>query len=290
MRGITQPGNRTAVLLFGLLAFALNNSPAGAKDAKMKPEELVAKHLESIGTPEARAAVKNRLATGAAQFTMRLPSAGQLIGPATVVSSGKMFRIAMMFNTQDLPSEQYVFDGNKVNVSQIQPGRRFETALFFYTYDVLLKEGLIGGTMTTAWALLDQSERQARLDYNGLKKIDGKSVHELRYRAKKGSSDLTVSLHFDPETFRHVHSEYRMTRPANMGARPEDSSSQRETLYHIQEWFEDFRTVDSLNLPHNYRMTYSREGTGATTLVDFKIVLSSIMHNQTLDEKAFVIQ
>jgi hypothetical protein len=262
----------------------------GAKDAKMKPEELVAKHLNSIGTPEARAAAKNRVATGASQFSMHLPIGRQLSGPAMVVSEGKMLRISMTFNAQDYPSEQLIFDGNKVNVSRIRSGRRSEPGAFFYTYEVLLREGLFGGTMTTAWALLDVTERQAKLDYTGLKKVDGKRMHELRYRAKKGSGDLTISLHFDPETFRHVHSEYKLIQPANMAAGPEDSSSQRETLYYIQEWFDDFNAVDSLNLPHNYRMVYSREGTGATTLLEYKIVLSNILHNQTSDPKAFAIQ
>jgi hypothetical protein len=282
--------SRRVLCLFSVLFLVSNLPSLGAKDAKMKPEELVARHLDSIGTPEARAAVKNRVATGPSQFTMRLPTSGQLPGPATIISEGKMLRIAMMFGIQDYPSEQFVFDGNRVNVSHIQPGRRSEPGVFFYTYEVLLKEGLIAGTLTTAWALLDVSERQARMEYNGLKKIDGKQMHELRYRAKKGSGDFTISLHFDPETFRHVHSEYKLTRPPNMGTRPEESSSQRETLYHIQEWFDDFRPVDSLNLPHIYRLVYSREGMGATTLLEYKIVLSSILHNQTLDAKAFAIQ
>jgi hypothetical protein len=282
--------SRAVMYLLSALLLVLNLPLLGAKDSKMKPEELVAKHLDSIGTPEARAAAKNRVAIGASQFTMRLPTGRQLSGPATVVSEGKLLRISMMFGAQDYPSEQLIFDGNKVNVSQIRPGRRSEPGGFFYQYDVLLREGLIGGTMTTAWALLDVSERQAKLDYNGLKKVDGKQMHELRYRAKKESGYLTISLHFDPETFRHVHSEYKLTLPANMGGSPEDSSSFRETIYNIQEWFDDFETVDSLNLPRAYKMTYSREGTGATALMEYKIVLSNILHNQTLDPKAFAIQ
>lgn len=282
--------NRAVMCLLSVLLLVLNLPLLGAKDAKMKPEELVAKHLDSIGTPEARAAAKNRVATGASQFTMRLPTGRLLSGPATVVSEGKMLCISMVFGAQDYPSEQLIFDGNTANVAPIRRGRRSELGGFFYTYDVLLKDGLIGGTMTTAWALLDVPDRRAKLEYDGLKKVDGKQMHELKYMAKKGSSGLFITLHFDPETYRHVHSEYKLTRPANMGTRPEDSSSQRETLYHIQEWFDDFKTVDSLNLPHAYKMVYSREGSGATTLLEYKIVLSNILHNQTLDPKAFAIQ
>jgi hypothetical protein len=261
-----------------------------AKDAKMKPEELVTRHLDSIGTAEARGAVKNRVANAGSQFTQRLPTGGQVVGPAMIVSEAKMLRISMMFGAQDLPSEQLVFDGSKVLISQAQPGRRSATGLFFYTYDDLIREGLVGGTLTTAWALLDVPERKAKLDYNGLKKIDGKMMHELRYRPRKGVGDITISLHFDPETFRHVHTEFKMTRPADMARTPADSSAQRETVYHIQEYFEDFKQVDSLTLPHVYRITYSREGMSDTILLEYKLVVSSILHNQTLDAKAFTLQ
>jgi hypothetical protein len=57
-----------AVMLTVMLAFASPDPalvvPAGEK---MKPEELIAKHLEAIGTAAARAAVKNRMMNGSAQ-------------------------------------------------------------------------------------------------------------------------------------------------------------------------------------------------------------------------------
>jgi hypothetical protein len=255
----------------------------------MKPEELVAKHLDSIGTPEARAAVRNRVATGVGQVVFRLPSTGLKQGNADMVSEGKKLRIWMVFNANDYPSEQFCYDGNKVTVSQIQPGIRAYLATFIYQYDVLVKEGLLGGSMSTAWCLLDVAGRQPKMDYNGLKKVDGKQMHEIRYRAKKGASDMIVSLHFDPETFRHVHTEYRLVQPANMADNPAASSGQHDTIYHIEETFSDFKTVDALTVPHSWKVTFSREGMGATILCEDNLGISRILHNQTLDPKMFIV-
>lgn len=283
-------GLRTAFYFFGILLLLVHRPLLGAKDQKMKPEELIAKHLDSIGTPEARVAAKNRVAVGAGQILFRLPSTGNLNGKAELISDGKMMRISMIFDLADYPSEQFAFDGSKINTSQIRPGVRVNMAAFAYQYDTLLKEGLIGGTMTTAWCLFDVAGRQPKLEYTGLKKVDGKQLHELKYRAKKGAADLIITLHFDPETYRHVHTEYRLVQPANMAGTPAESSTQRDTLYHIEERFSDFRTVDSLTLPYAWKLTYSREGMGTTLLSEYNIVLAQIAHNQTLDAKAFGIK
>ncbi len=286
----TRSSYRAISYLFGIALLVLHQSSLVAKEPKMKPEELVAKHLDSIGTKEARAAVQNRVMTGTGRVIIRLPTMGMKQGPADLISDGRRIRLSMIFNVNDYPSEQLVFDGNKVAVSQIQPGVRVNLPAFAYQYDVLLKEGLIGGTMTDAWCLLDVAGRQPKLDYTGLKKVDGKQLHELRYRAKKGAGDLTIALHFDPETFRHVHSEYRLVQPANMANTPAESSSQHDTIYHIEETFGDFKTVDSVTLPHTWKLTYSREGMGTTILCEDNLAVTQILHNQTLDPKVFAVQ
>ncbi len=273
----------TAVVLFALL------STAGAKDQKMKPEELVAKHLESIGTPEARAAVKTRTAIGRGQMVF-IQRGGTLVGRSEVVSGGRLMRISTIFeNSPNYGSEQYVFDNNKANTSQFRPGMRANLASFAYTYDVLLREGLLGGTMTTAWALLDVEGRQPKLEYNGLKKIDGKQLHELRYKAKKGSGEVQVLLRFDPETFRHVQSEYKLTLPANMAASPTESSSQRDTIFNIREYFDNFKTLDGVTIPTSWKVKYSREGMGETQMVEYTLNLAQVTHNKQLDDKAFAL-
>jgi hypothetical protein len=275
--------------LVSILAFLiLQAAPLSAKDLKMKAEELVAKHLASMGTPEAIAAARSRSVSGAAQVIFRLPSPGQLDGKGSIVSDGHKEIIAMVFSAVDYPSEQLAFDGNRVTVGQVKPGRRSALSAFVYRFDSLMKEGLLGGALTTAWALLDFQGRQPKLDYTGLKKLEGKQVHELKYRAKKGAGDLRVSLYFDPETFRHVSTQILLVEPANMGDSPTKSSGQRDITYTIVESYGDFKTVDSLTLPHAYKLVMTIEGQSSTLLVEYNILAAEVVHNQTIDSQIFM--
>jgi hypothetical protein len=269
------------------------------KEPKLKAEELVARHLNSIGTPEARAAVKDRVEDGTAEVTFHLPTSGRLPGTGSIVSAGTKIRIVMAFGSQNYQAEQLVFDGSSVDTGQLQLRQRSVLSDFVYHHDVLLKEGLLCGTMTTAWPLLDLAARQPKLDYIGLKKVAGKQLHELRYRARKDAGDVQISLYFDPESYRHVYSQYRLAvRTRSMGSRARPTMSdpgtaspadQMETYYKIEEWFDDFRVVDSLNLPHAYRMRFNVEGP-SPFLYEFSINLSKILHNQEVDPTAFVVR
>jgi hypothetical protein len=276
------------------VAFLLGSLPIGelvsAKDEKLKPEQLVQKHLASIGTTEALAAVRTRGMSGTAQVVFRLGSTGQVNGKSTLLSDGKKVRIGMVFPALEYPGEQLAYDGNRVTVGQVRPGQRSNLSGFVYQYDMLLKEGLLGGTTTTAWALLSTSERQPKLNYSGVKKYEGRQLHELKYRAKKGGSDLNVSLYFDPETFRHVNTQIRLIQPAIMASNPADSAGQRDTIYTIVEHFGDFKEVDSLNLPHSYKIVLTIEGQRQTILYEWNLTFDQAAHNQEFDPSLFTTQ
>ena len=260
------------------------------KDPKMRAEELVEKHLASIGKGEALAAAKTRAMSGTAQVTFRLPTTGQLTGKGSLLSDGKKVRVTMEFGALEYPVEQAAYDGEHVSVAQVRPGTRSFLGGFLYVHDVLMKEGLLCGSMTTAWAMLDVAGRQAKLDYTGLKKIDGRQLHEMKYRSKKGAGDLQITLYFDPESFRHVATISKLVQPATMGRSPTESSSQRDTLYQLKEDYSDFKEVDSLTLPHAYKLVYSMEGQNQTILVDYNLTMERVAHNQPIDPKYFAVQ
>ena len=52
---------------------------------------------------------------------------------------------------------------------------------------------------------------QPKLDYRGLKKIEDMELHEVSYRAKKGSGDLKITLYFEPQLFRHVKKQIQLS-------------------------------------------------------------------------------
>jgi hypothetical protein len=56
-----------------------------------------------------------------------------------------------------------------------------------------MKEGLLGGALTTNWMGLSP---RGKLSSNGTKKINGRDAYVLTY-SRKGGGDLDVTLYFD---------------------------------------------------------------------------------------------
>ncbi|MGH9802735.1 MAG: hypothetical protein ACRD82_20400 [Blastocatellia bacterium] len=278
-------------LVFVLTVFCLMLTPLFdnvSGDEKMKPEELVAKHLDSIGSAEARAKAAARVASGSAQFTIKVGGAANLSGKAMFVSSGAKFRFGMVFQTSEYTGEDLAFDGNKATAG-IQPqGRRSPMSLFAIQQSMPLKEGLVGGVISTAWPLLKLDQTQPKLEYRGLKKIDGRELHELGYRPRKGSTDLKTFLYFDPQTFRHVRTKYQFEVAAMIGSRDNPNMNQ-ESYYSVTEDFEDFRAVEGLTLPHKYKIQFSATGGRATLMQEWTVIFDRIAHNQKLDDALFTI-
>jgi len=278
------------VLSMSVMILFSSATRLSAKEEKLTLEQLVAQHLASIGGPEALAAAHSRTMAGTAQVVFRLGGTGLLNGKGNVISEGHKYFIGMEFGVLNYPGDKLAFDGANLNVNYINPGRRSNLGDFIYQHEILLKEGLLGGTMTTAWPLLDLASRQPKMNYTGLKKLEGRSLHELKYRAKKGAGDLQISLYFDPDTFRHVGSRYRLVVPSRMGSNPLDSANQRETVYTLDEQFGNFATVDSLTLPHFYKLTMTMEGQSSSYLTEWNLRVEKVSQNQQVDPGAFVVK
>jgi len=278
------------ILLLSLMILGSSATRLNAKEEKLKLEQLIAKHLASIGTPEALAATHSRSMEGKSQVIFRLGGTGLLNGTGRVVSDGHKYIIGMEFGVVNYPADIMAFDGENPTVNLIKPGRRSNLGDFIYQHDVLLREGLLGGAMSTAWALLDLASRQPKLNYTGLKKVEGRSLHEVKYRARKGGGDLQISLYFDPDTFRHLASRYRLVVPPAMATNPLESSGQRETVYTLDEAFGNFATVDSLTLPHFYKLTMTMEGQSSSYLTEWNFKAENVSQNPQLEPGTFVVK
>jgi hypothetical protein len=281
----------STILMLSLSTVCLLSSirSAQAQDKKLKPEELIARHLDSIGTAEARSKASTRVASGETKFIARLGGSANVDGQAMMVSSGAKLRFGIKLPLNDYPGEDIAFDGAKAAAGLLPQGRRSQLSAFFSSQNLPLNEGLIGGTLSTAWPLLRMDQTQPKLDYRGLKKVDGRQLHEVGYRPRKGSGDLKVSLFFDPETFRHVRTKYSYEIGAGIGTR-ENSNMNTETYYNLTEDFDDFLAVDGLTLPHKYKMQFSAEGRGGSALLDWAVTIKKIDHNTKIDDLIFVIK
>lgn len=258
-----------------------------AKD-KLKPEEVVAQHLNSIGTPEARAAAKSRTATGKTHMRILTGGQGQADGRAFLFSEGQHCRVALPFDFADYWGEHFVFDLNRTDVGFSQPTVRSGWGNFIRNYDSILKEGLVTGALSTAWALLDAAGRQAKLDYDGIKKVEGKEFHQISYRGKKGQGDMKVLLFFETDTFRHVRTTYDMVVSAGLGASPEESSRQSERRFELEENFGGFKTFDGLTLPTQWTVRYT-SGNSNRPMREWSMSFDQVLHNQPIDPKVWLI-
>lgn len=223
-----------------------------AAQEKLTVEQVVANHLASIGTAEARGAVKFYEATGTVKVTA---STGGLNagGNALLVSEGNKIKFALKLASNRYSGDQFVFDGKDVLVSKDNQGRRSTLGEFVWWQKALMRDGLLGGVLSTAWPLYNSKLQKGALTYEGTKKVDGVNVHQLRFQSKDVDTSVTVTLLFDAETFRHVRTIYEVEVPANFGGiQSEVSKAQaayQPTRYRLEESFSDFRQLGPYVLP-----------------------------------------
>ncbi len=276
---------RFLVIVLTVLSLA---KPSLSATDKMTPVELVARHLESIGTAKARASVTSRIIAGTSLVIFRTPPPGQATGRAVLASEGSKNLIGMSFPSPVYPREQLGFNGNNFMAAFVTPGVRSFLGNFLMTHALIFKQGLMGGTLSTAWPLLDLTARNPRLEYAGLKKVNDRTLHELKYLAR-GGSDLQISLFFGEANFRHVRTEYELVIAAPTGERAYANIEEREIRYKMVEEFSDFKNEAGLTLPHTYKIKLLVDSKSGTFLADWEITLNQFTFNERIDPNSFSI-
>jgi hypothetical protein len=279
--------SRLSIFAVLLVELSLVSLPSSATD-KLKPEDLVAKHLESIGSAAARAAIVTRIIAGTSQVVFRTPPPGQAVGRAVLASQGVKSLIGMSFPSPVYPREELGFNGNNFIAAYVTPGVRSSLGGFLITNDLIFKQGLMGGTLSSAWPLLDLNARSPQLEYAGTRKIDDRTLHELKYQPR-GGSDLKIRLFFNQENFRHVRTEYERVIAASIGSRNSVNVQEREIRYKMVEEFSDFRKEDELTLPHTYKIKLAVDSQNGSFLAEWVMTLTQFSFNQKIDPTSFSI-
>jgi len=300
--------NATIATLVLLCSACVLVSRALAAAPPANADELVAQHLDSIASPTIRAGLKTRVAQGPVEFRILVGGAGVLDGKAQMVSDGKKFQVMLKLPNNEYRGEQFIFDGDKDKVA-FSGAQQTRSAFgsFVFVQDAVIREGLLGGVLTTAWPLLNLEERKAKLSLDGLKKIDGQDLYDLRYRPHK-NSDLEIHLYFDPQTYRHVETTYSYSVTQSLtGSNPlaatldtgRVASGSPETAqarlnpnrYRLTEKFSDFKTADGVTLPTHYDIQFSQElQNGRTTLSDWDLKGLEVSNNMPIDARAFEVK
>jgi len=276
-----------ASLLAIACALLLTASPKSSAQ-KLAPEDVVTRHLESIGSAKERAAIKTRIISGTSQVVFHTTPVGQAVGRAVLASEGVKNLIGMSFPSPVYPREELGFNGNSFIAAYSTPGARSSLGSFLMTHDLIFKQGLMSGTLSSAWPLLDLAGRGAQLAYAGTKKVDNRTLHELKYLPHKGS-DLKISVFFDEQSFQHVRTEYERIIAAPTGDRSYVAGVTRETRYKMVEEFSEFRKEGGLTLPHTYKIKLTIDTPTGTFLADWIITLTQFDFNQPIDPTSFTI-
>ncbi|MDX6446082.1 MAG: hypothetical protein QOH71_3156 [Blastocatellia bacterium] len=270
------------------LTFA--TSPALAGD-KITTDEVVAKHLEAIGPAAARSSEHSRIAVGAAHAIFKVRnSSGALDGRAVFGSVDRKVMLGLGFSSPNYPGEKFGFDGKKFTVGYLTPGVRSSLGNFLVANDAIFKEGLMGGTLSSAWPLLNLKDRAAKVEYGGTDKIEGQLVHKLKYSPKKGS-DVNITLYFDATTFQHVRTQYDFVISSRLSAGGIDNQArQQETRYKMIENFSDYKKEGELNLPHSYTLQLEISRTNGSSQDKWEVKLEQFAFNQEIDAKTFNVE
>lgn len=293
---------RILVLVLACLSCAFAES-----NEEFTPAALIARHLQSIGTPEQRTDAKTRVAAGTAHYKIVNGGAGEMDGAATLVGEGRNLRVILKFKNGDYRGEDLLTDGDRVQV--FGNPKRSLMGQFLYDESALLTEGILGGTLGTAWPLLDPKVRSAKVSYEGLKNVEGTELHELKYVPKK-KTDLDIRLYFDKETFRHVLTVASVTINPRLlggvpgsgtdfmgrgeigatGSSPETSTVRQQPLrFRIEQRFGGFKQVQGLTLPHTCSIRFSAEGY-RSAVIAYEATFDEVNQNIGLDPRNFQIK
>ena len=241
------------------IALVIVISSANADD--LKPAEILAKHLDSIGPKEKRDNIKTLIARGDSLFEQTNPAI-KGTGRSIVVSDAENLFFVITLNSREYPYEKIGFFHNDVSIPLVAAGQRGLLGNFLANHSKLLSDGLFGGDLSLTWLSLATKPR-GKFTGSGLKKIDGKNMYVLDYNVSGGgSSEFTIKLFFEADTFHHVRSEYRYTvepRFVVMGQQNQQAAGK----VGLTESFSDFRDVDGLTLPFSYRVEYESNGTSS---------------------------
>lgn len=261
-------------------------SISGASAQSMKPDEIVGKHLAAFGSPAKRAGLKTIMAIASSEFEATNPGV-KGGGRAIVVSDPKNLFYVISLNSREYPFEKIGYFDGKPSLPFSTAGNRSLLGAYLANHSNILSEGLFGGVLSLRWPLFNMDSTKPRLSGGGTKKINDRKLYVVDYvPSGGGSSEFTMKLYFDPETFYHVRTEYRFeVQPtdATFGQQNRRASA----IAVLTEAFSDFKSVDGLMLPHYHRTELSTNGnTGAYQNI-WGVRISEYRLNQALQPGFF---
>ena len=255
----------------------------------LKVEEIITKHNDAIGKKVLRDQVETLLLGGANEFQSKLPSITGG-GKALVVSDAKNLFFLLSLNSKEYPYEKIGYFNDKISLPFVTAGARSPLGGFIAEHPRLLDNGLFMGCMSQRWTLLDSQKYGAKIISGGTKKVDGRKAYMLEYYPSDGaSSEFTMRIFIDAETFNHVRTEYYHEISPK-----EDTfgtlGRQAGTKLILRENFSDFRTADGFTRPYVYKVQFESSSQSGLFEYDWTIKVAQYYLNQKLAPDFFTFE
>lgn len=278
-------------LFLALMSF-LNIYAFAQKEEKLTASQIIEKHLAAIGTPEKRAL--NRIVVGNTICnTNLLASQKDVMGKTAITSDKSNVLFLTAFSAVNYTGEQLAYNGKNLSYGVINTSAsggditRKISPLTFYVTDLeeIFSHGLIGGALSSAWALQTaDAERRAKIEVSN-KKVDGRESYILKYIPRDANFSpqaSSINIYIDKSTFQHYRTEYKKTIN---GVGSLDQVSVDVNKY-LTENFSDFKTENGLTLPHKYEVRLETN----SSRTKWDTTFSSFMFDQKLDPAYFVVR
>lgn len=265
---------------------------SGLKAQDLKVQDVISKHIASIGTVEKRKELKNMMLLGFSQFESTLPqrkSAGKL----AIVSNSSNLLFISSFLSESYPFEKIGFFEGKITVPFVTPGIRSPLGDFLFEHPSLLNKGFFTGSMSLNWSLLENNQSRSKFRFAGTKKLDGRKTYVIECFTEGTSEDFKIRLFFDSETFQHLRSEYREEFAGKevpfSGRNPANSTLGQINGYvmELTESFSDFKTYEDITLPSTMKVHYSGSSSKGAYEYSWTFKVGDVKFNQTLKEDFF---
>ncbi len=272
-----------------LLLFLAVNTTA----RELKVEEIISKHLASIGEAKKIKEVKNMMLLGSSEFESKLPQR-KSVGKLAIVSNDSNLLFISSFLSDSYPFEKIGHFGGKINLPFAIAGTRSPLGDFLFENPSVLENGLFSGSMSLKWLLLDKDFKKGKVRLAGTKKIDGIQTYMVDFFPRNASTDFKIRLYFDADKFLHIRSEYKEEfdgkAPEFPGSAPRSSGTMGQVngfSIQLTETFSDFKTFEGITLPSVSKIHYSGTSVKGVWEYDWAFKVSDVRFNQELKEDFF---
>ena len=279
---------------------------------KLTAEDILQRHLDSVGTAAIRSAARSRVVEASASDRILLgANPAPYDGKAVIVSEGNKLQMLLKINAPQYTGERFKRYGDRTSIEATNVNQtRSELGTLLESDDSPIREGLIGGVLTTGWPLFDMGAHKGKVQYQGLKKIDGTDLQVVVCHPSK-INGFEITLYFDPQTLRHVRTVYLQDKATGIATSPfvdtvaplsrrnperlngPDARSARlgPTRWKIEEQFGNFKTMDGMTLPEHYNLRFQQQSpSGSTNTIEWDVIATRVLNNISVDARNFQIQ